>query len=305
MDNLFSTHPATENRIAALQAMAQDFGGPVRCTASGEPPGALQTRASAPEGPWGGAGSAPAETAAPAAREQSVGPQSDRAAQRTQGSVVVSGTPPTRLRDPRRSKQTPSPESPQPAQAGLPARMAAARLLAAVVDARTPLDGMTDQDHGHPLFRALEPRDRALVRAILVTALRYRRTIEKLISARLRSPLPANATTLAHILHVGAAQILSSTYQTAPPSILRSPTPRPIRAPSVSPRSSMRCCAGFPATRRPIWPKHWLHDRGAGLVLQAPARYIRRGTRGKDIGSAPARIADRFYGEGRGSRALG
>lgn len=86
--------------------------------------------------------------------------------------------------------------------------MAAARLLAAVVDARTPLDGLTDQEHGHPQFKALDQRDRALVRAILVTALRYRRTIEALISARLRSPLPANATTLSHILHVGAAQIL-------------------------------------------------------------------------------------------------
>lgn len=86
--------------------------------------------------------------------------------------------------------------------------MAAARLLAAVVDAKTPLDGLTDQEHGHPQFKALDQRDRALVRAILVTALRYRRTIEALVSARLRSPLPANATTLSHILHVGAAQIL-------------------------------------------------------------------------------------------------
>ncbi len=86
--------------------------------------------------------------------------------------------------------------------------MAAARLLAAVVDAKTPLDGLTDHDHGHPQFRALDARDRALVRAILVSALRHRRSIEALISARLRSPLPANATTLSHILHVGAAQIL-------------------------------------------------------------------------------------------------
>lgn len=91
---------------------------------------------------------------------------------------------------------------------GLAARMAAARLLAAVVDAKTPLDGLTDQEHGHPQFRALEGRDRALVRAILVTALRFRRTIEAMISARLNSALPANATTLSHILHVGAAQIL-------------------------------------------------------------------------------------------------
>lgn len=86
--------------------------------------------------------------------------------------------------------------------------MAAARLLAAVVDAKTPLDGLTDQEHGHPQFRALEPRDRALVRAILVTALRFRRSIEAMISARLATALPGNATTLSHILHVAAAQIL-------------------------------------------------------------------------------------------------
>ncbi len=60
---------------------------------------------------------------------------------------------------------------------GLAARMAAGKLLAAVVDAKTPLDGLTDHDHGHSQFRALSMRDRALVRAILVTALRFRVTI--------------------------------------------------------------------------------------------------------------------------------
>ncbi|WP_280821177.1 RsmB/NOP family class I SAM-dependent RNA methyltransferase [Pseudaminobacter soli (ex Li et al. 2025)] len=91
---------------------------------------------------------------------------------------------------------------------GLVARKAAAKLLAAVIDAHTSLDGLTDHDHGHPQFRALDMRDRALVRAILVTALRYRRTIGNLISARLERPLPANATALSHILNVAAAQIL-------------------------------------------------------------------------------------------------
>lgn len=86
--------------------------------------------------------------------------------------------------------------------------MAAARLLAAVVDARTPLDGLTDHEHGHPQFRALDLRDRGLVRAILVTALRFRVTIGRMIGARIERPLPANATTLSHILHVAAAQIL-------------------------------------------------------------------------------------------------
>lgn len=91
---------------------------------------------------------------------------------------------------------------------GLAARKAAARLLSAIVDAKTSLDGLTDHDHGHPQFLALDMRDRALVRAILTTALRFRRTIEALIAARLERPLPANALSLSHLLHVAAAQIL-------------------------------------------------------------------------------------------------
>jgi 16S rRNA (cytosine967-C5)-methyltransferase len=91
---------------------------------------------------------------------------------------------------------------------GLAARKAAAKLLAAVIDAGTPLDGLTDAEHGHPLFRALDTRDRALVRAILATALRFRGTIGRLIAARLERPLPPNAHALSHILHVAAAQVL-------------------------------------------------------------------------------------------------
>jgi len=91
---------------------------------------------------------------------------------------------------------------------GLAARMAAAKLLAIVIDAKTPLDGLTDNEHGHPHYMALEPRDRALVRAILNTSLRFRVTIGKLIGKRLERPLPPNAHTLTHILHVAAAQIL-------------------------------------------------------------------------------------------------
>src|SRR5690606_10986861 len=91
---------------------------------------------------------------------------------------------------------------------GLAARQAAARLLAAVVDAHTPLDGLTDAEHGHPQYRALDERDRGLVRAILVSALRHRVTIETLIAGRLDRPLPPNARMLSHVLHVALAQIL-------------------------------------------------------------------------------------------------
>lgn len=99
-------------------------------------------------------------------------------------------------------------KNPTPEIAGLPTRMAAARLLAAVVEARTSLDGLTDHEHGHPQFRSLDMRDRSLVRAILNAALRHRMAISELIASRLERPLPTNATTLQHLLHVGAAQIL-------------------------------------------------------------------------------------------------
>lgn len=44
MDNLFSTHPATENRIAALEAMASE--------SVGRPAQPAERRATAPSGPW-------------------------------------------------------------------------------------------------------------------------------------------------------------------------------------------------------------------------------------------------------------
>ncbi len=91
---------------------------------------------------------------------------------------------------------------------GLAARKAAAKLLAVVIDAVTPLDGLTDNENGHPQYLALDMRDRALVRAILTTALRFRVTIATLISRRLEKPLPPKATALTHILHVAAAQML-------------------------------------------------------------------------------------------------
>ncbi|MBN9035983.1 MAG: RsmB/NOP family class I SAM-dependent RNA methyltransferase [Rhizobiales bacterium] len=91
---------------------------------------------------------------------------------------------------------------------GLAARRTATRLLAAVIDAKTPLDALIDNEHGHPQYLALDGRDRALVRAILLTALRHRNAIAALIAARLERPLPANAHALAHILHVAAAQML-------------------------------------------------------------------------------------------------
>lgn len=91
---------------------------------------------------------------------------------------------------------------------GLGARLVAAKLLSAIVDAKTSADGILDASGGHPGFRALEGRDQGLVKAIILSALRFRGTIERALDRCLDRPLPPNALALRHILHVGAAQIL-------------------------------------------------------------------------------------------------
>jgi heat shock protein HtpX len=62
MDNLFSTHPATENRIAALQQLAQQMGQGSGGFGGGggggggyaAPRGSSVPNAGAAAGPWGG-----------------------------------------------------------------------------------------------------------------------------------------------------------------------------------------------------------------------------------------------------------
>ncbi len=94
------------------------------------------------------------------------------------------------------------------ARPGLAVRLCAQRLLGAVIDTATPLDGLTDEANGHPQYRALDARDRSLVRAILSSALRHRNTIEAFLVTLYDRALPANAKSLQHLLHVAAAQIL-------------------------------------------------------------------------------------------------
>ena len=104
-----------------------------------------------------------------------------------------------------RPKQQSNQEEAKP---GLATRQAAHRLLSAIVDARTPMDALTDDTHGHPHYLALNGRDRALVRAILMAALRYRGDLEAVIDRFTERPLPEGAASLRAILHVAFAQIL-------------------------------------------------------------------------------------------------
>lgn len=104
----------------------------------------------------------------------------------------------------RRKQKTPG-ESDVP---GLEVRKVAGRLLGAVIEKKTSLDGLTDNTHGHPLYLALSPRDRALARAILGAALRHRQSIDKALDNFLDRPLPGKAHSLKQLFHIGAAQIL-------------------------------------------------------------------------------------------------
>lgn len=91
---------------------------------------------------------------------------------------------------------------------GLAARQAASKLLAAVIDRKTSLDGMLDAENGNPGYRALNEADRALVRAILNTSLRHLPRIQAVIDSLVETPLPEGARALYHVLTVAAAQIL-------------------------------------------------------------------------------------------------
>jgi 16S rRNA (cytosine967-C5)-methyltransferase len=87
---------------------------------------------------------------------------------------------------------------------GLAARRAAAEIIGAVLHRRRPLDEQLD---GHGLA-ALAERDRALVRALVATALRRLGTLRHLLAALLQRGLPADAPPVETALLIGAAQIL-------------------------------------------------------------------------------------------------
>lgn len=101
-----------------------------------------------------------------------------------------------------------APRDQEPFKPGLAARIAATKILSAVVDRKTSLDGMLDAEHGNPSYTALSDADRALVRAILNSALRHLPRIEAMISALLDTPLPEGARSLQHLLVVAVAQMV-------------------------------------------------------------------------------------------------
>jgi 16S rRNA (cytosine967-C5)-methyltransferase len=102
--------------------------------------------------------------------------------------------------------------SPQPvtaAEGGRPghgARAAAARLLGDVLDRGRSLDALLDEE-GAGSLAELTPRDRALARAILGTALRRHGEIDAVLAGLIQR-MPPRSGVLRRVLEIGAAQIL-------------------------------------------------------------------------------------------------
>ncbi|MBB4122535.1 RsmB/NOP family class I SAM-dependent RNA methyltransferase [Martelella radicis] len=99
---------------------------------------------------------------------------------------------------------SPAPEKKQ----GYAPRAAASKILAAVVDRKTPLDGMLDNEHGNGAYRSLSSADQSLCRALVLTSLRHKPMLDAAITRLLERPLPSGARALAHVLTIAAAQIL-------------------------------------------------------------------------------------------------
>ncbi|MEM7289136.1 MAG: transcription antitermination factor NusB [Pseudomonadota bacterium] len=91
---------------------------------------------------------------------------------------------------------------------GMAPRLVATTLLTRVIDDNRNLDALCDGQHGLKEFLSLAEADRALARAIGITALRNRTRIETAIGKVVNRPPPKNARFLIHSLHVAAAQIL-------------------------------------------------------------------------------------------------
>ncbi len=95
-----------------------------------------------------------------------------------------------------------------PDKPGLASRQVAVKLLAAIVDRATPLDGLVDPLNGNRAYRNLTQADQALVRAMLLAALRHLTVIEAFLAGLVDRPLPEGARPLKHVLTIAAVQIL-------------------------------------------------------------------------------------------------
>ena len=104
-------------------------------------------------------------------------------------------------------RPAPAPRQP-PEPPGLAPRRVAARLVDGVLNRTRGLDAALEAEHDPSGFRALDPRDRALARAIAGVTLRRFGTLRPMIAARLERGLPKRCGPLEAVLATAAAQAL-------------------------------------------------------------------------------------------------
>lgn len=93
-------------------------------------------------------------------------------------------------------------------QSGLIARVAAARLLDAVLTRKRAFDEAFAAEAASGPLADAEPRDRGFARAIAGTALRHLGEIDFVLGRMMEKPLPARAAMTSAILRGGAAELL-------------------------------------------------------------------------------------------------
>jgi 16S rRNA (cytosine967-C5)-methyltransferase len=94
------------------------------------------------------------------------------------------------------------------AQAGLPARRAAAELLDAVLRKKQPLSDLLSRSLDVGAMSDLPQRDRALARLIVATSLRRKGQLDHVLNAFLERGMPGKSGTLYPILLSAAAQLI-------------------------------------------------------------------------------------------------
>ena len=95
-----------------------------------------------------------------------------------------------------------------PLPPGLPARLAAAAIIADVIGGGHAIDEYFSADAPHPRLAALDARDRALVRSIVTVCLRRLGTIRKALGGFMERGVPRKSGSLEWTLLVTAAQVL-------------------------------------------------------------------------------------------------
>ena len=95
-----------------------------------------------------------------------------------------------------------------PSKVGLPVRRLSAEIVRDILVGKKPLDEVLGAYAQSVDFRALEQRDRAFVRAIVMTTIRRLGQIDTVLETFLNKPLPAKSGTTRHILLTGTVQLL-------------------------------------------------------------------------------------------------